>query len=339
MNHQPLKRPRRNRRSPSIRSLVCQNRVELHDLIAPLFVKEDANSPEPIDSLPGIFRYSPQALIGEADRLYQQGIQAIALFPCQSPHSKNAQGTEALNPNNLINRSIQLLKQQIPQLTVIADVALDPYTSHGHDGILDAQGKVANDPTVEILCQMAVLQAAAGVDYVAPSDMMDGRVRAIRHALDQAGHTETGIMAYSAKFASAYYGPFRDAVGSQKAAGQTYLDKKTYQLDPANGREAIEEALLDEEEGADILMVKPAGLYLDILHALRQETKRPLAAYQVSGEYAQIHAAAQRGWLDLRLARDESLLAIKRAGADMIITYFAASLAEEKSRSTHHPSS
>jgi len=328
-----LKRPRRNRRSAAIRSLVRETKVELCHLVAPLFLKEGLTKPEPILSLPGIHRYAPEALIKEAARLWSLGIKAIAVFPCQAPETKNDRGSEALNPENLINKTIRRLKKELPELTLITDVALDPYTSHGHDGVLAPSGDVANDPSVEILAQMAVLQAQAGVDYVAPSDMMDGRVRAIRQALDQAGFTQTGILAYSSKFASAYYGPFRDAVGSRTAAGNVYLDKKTYQLDPANSREALLEALLDEEEGADILMVKPAGLYLDILQRLRQETLLPLAAYQVSGEYAQIHAAAERGWLDLTQARDESLLAIRRAGADIILTYFATALAEENAQS------
>jgi porphobilinogen synthase len=311
--------------------LVRETQVGLNDLVAPLFVKEGLAAPEPIEALPGICRYSIEGLVREASELWTLGLKAIALFPCIPSEAKNPAGSEALNPDNLINRSVRALKSSVPGITVITDVALDPYTSHGHDGMLDARGDVANDPTIEILAQMAVLQAQNGVDYVAPSDMMDGRVRAIRLALDQAGFSNTGILAYSSKFASAYYGPFRDAVGSRSAAGQNYLDKKTYQLDPANSREAILEALLDEQEGADILMVKPAGLYLDILHELRQKTLLPLAAYQVSGEYAQIHAAAERGWLDLKAARNESLLAIRRAGADIILTYFAKAVAEELS--------
>jgi porphobilinogen synthase len=310
--------------------MLREHRLCLDSLVMPLFVKEGLSAPEPIDSLPGIHRYSPDGLLREATQLHELGIKTIALFPCQAPESKNPTGTEALNPDNLINRSIRALKKALPDLTLITDVALDPYTSHGHDGVLDVQGDVANDPTVELLADMAVLQARCGVDFVAPSDMMDGRVRAIRFALDQAGYSHTGILAYSAKFASAYYGPFRTAVGS-KTGTTGYLDKKTYQLDPANSREALLDALLDEEEGADILMVKPAGLYLDVLHELRQNTRLPLAAYQVSGEYAQIHAAAAKGWLDLREARDESLLAIRRAGADIILTYFAKELALELS--------
>jgi porphobilinogen synthase len=220
------------------------------------------------------------------------------------------------------------VKKAVPEMAIVTDVALDPYTSHGHDGVLTAsQDDVENDRTVEILTRMAVLQAKAGVDLVAPSDMMDGRVGAIRHALDGAGFTNTGILAYSAKFNSAYYGPFRDAVGSAKAAGTRLLSKATYQMNPANRREAITEVLLDDAEGADILMVKPAGLYLDIIRDVREATRKPVAAYQISGEYAQIHAAARLGWLDLERCRHESLLAIKRAGADLILTYFAKEMA------------
>ncbi|MEY4924957.1 MAG: Delta-aminolevulinic acid dehydratase, partial [Verrucomicrobiota bacterium] len=242
---------------------------------------------------------------------------------------KDATGTQALNKNTLILRAVRAVKKALPTLTVITDVALDPYTNHGHDGVLTAsQDDVDNDRTVDILCRMAVLQAAAGVDFVAPSDMMDGRVGAIRQALDAAGYTSTGILAYSAKYNSAYYGPFRDAVGSAQAAGTRLLSKATYQMNPANRREALSEVALDESEGADIVMIKPAGPYLDIIREVRNASKKPIAAYQVSGEYAQIHAAARLGWLDLVRCRDESLLAIKRAGADMILTYFAKDVAK-----------
>ncbi|MCE2827764.1 MAG: porphobilinogen synthase, partial [Verrucomicrobium sp.] len=237
-------------------------------------------------------------------------------------------GREALNPDCLVLRAVRAIKAAVPGLVLFTDIALDPYTSHGHDGLLTADGRdVDNDATVTVLGEMAALHAAAGTDFVAPSDMMDGRVRAIRHALDAEGHGDTGILAYSAKFASAYYGPFREAVGSAQAAGTRSLDKRTYQLSPANPREALKDALLDEQEGADALMVKPAGPYLDILAELRRQTRLPLAAFQVSGEYAQIHAAARAGWLDLEATRHESLLAIKRAGADWILTYFARDLA------------
>ncbi|MDA7916285.1 porphobilinogen synthase [Verrucomicrobia bacterium] len=324
------RRMRRQRSSAGIRALLRENQVTTDDLIAPLFVKEGEAPAEPVGSMPNVFRYSIPDLVKECTTLAGLGIRAVALFPCTPQELKNEKATEALNENSLILRAVRALKKELPELILITDVALDPYTSHGHDGLLSEDGtRVDNDSTVAILAQMAVLQAQAGVDWVAPSDMMDGRVDVMRHSLDAAGFTDTVIMAYSAKFNSAYYGPFRDAIGSQAAAGKTYLDKSTYQLSPANTREAILDALLDDEEGADILMVKPAGPYLDIISKLKEETMLPLAAYQVSGEYAQIHAASQKGWLDYERVRDESLLAIKRAGADMILTYFAKEMAEK----------
>ncbi|MDL5054699.1 porphobilinogen synthase [Oscillatoria laete-virens NRMC-F 0139] len=250
------------------------------------------------------------------------------MFPRTNPALKTPRGEEALNPDGLIPRAIRAVKREFPELLVITDVALDPYTTHGHDGVINDKGYVENDKTVEILTEMAVMLAQSGADMVAPSDMMDGRVGAIRKALDQNQFTETGILSYSIKFASAYYGPFRDAVGSAAAAGTHHLDKRTYQMNPANRREALLEARLDEEEGADILMVKPAGPYLDVIRELRDQSQLPIAAYQVSGEYAQIHAAALAGWLDLERTMMESLLSIKRAGADMILTYFAVSAAQ-----------
>lgn len=257
----------------------------------------------------------------------------VALFPATDPALKDPLGQEALNPGNLVCRAVRVVRGAVPDLLVFTDVALDPYTSHGHDGILTPDGSdVDNDATVAVLAKMAVLQAAAGCQFVAPSDMMDGRVAVLRRALDEAGYPRVGILAYAAKFASAFYGPFRDAVGSASAAGTRALDKRTYQINPANRREAVADALCDEAEGADILMVKPAGPYLDVLHELRGATRLPLAAYQVSGEYAQIQAAAQKGWLDLVRAREESLLAIKRAGADFILTYFARDAALYRSQ-------
>ncbi len=324
--HTPSRRPRRNRRSKAIRSLLAETALSTDHLVAPLFVKQ-SGPPEDIESLPGNRRLNPDDLLRECEQLLKLGVNAVALFPCIDASLKNSSGTEALKPDNLLNTTARKLKDGLPELAVITDVALDPYTTHGHDGLINEKGDVENDSTVEVLAKMAVLQARAGVDYVAPSDMMDGRILAIRQTLDAENLTGTGILAYSAKFASAYYGPFRDAVGSRLPAG-TYLDKRTYQLNPANPREAILDALLDEEEGADILMVKPAGVYLDILSELRKRTLLPLAAYQVSGEYAQIHAAAQKGWLDLDAAMLESLLAIRRAGADLIFTYFARKFAE-----------
>jgi len=298
------------------------------DFIAPLFVVEGRAAPDPIKSMPGVFRLGITDLVKECRALAKLGVPAVALFPKLDPKLKDEEGSQALNEDALVLRAVRAVKKAVPELTILTDVALDPYTSHGHDGVLTVAGDdVANDHTVGLLTRMAVLQAKAGVDFVAPSDMMDGRVGAIRQALDAAGYTDTGIMAYSAKFNSAYYGPFRDAVGSAQAAGTRLLSKATYQLNPANRREAISEVLLDEAEGADIVMVKPAGLYLDIIRDVREVTRKPVAAYQISGEYSQIHAAAQLGWLDLARCRHESLLAIKRAGADMILTYFAREMA------------
>jgi len=326
-------RPRRLRRHASRRSMVAETVLRAADLIAPLFVVDGNGAPEPIGSMPGVSRFTIADLVKECAELYELGVPAVALFPKIDAKLKNANGTQALNKNTLVLRAVRAVKKAVPELTVITDVALDPYTSHGHDGVLNAaQDDVDNDRTVEILCRMSVMQAEAGVDFVAPSDMMDGRVGAIRRALDAAGFTDTGIIAYSAKYNSAYYGPFRDAVGSAKAAGTGLLSKATYQMNPANRREALREVELDEQEGADIVMVKPAGLYLDIIREVRNATNRPVAAYQISGEYAQIQAAAQLGWLDLVRCRDESLLAIKRAGADMILTYFAKDVAKALSK-------
>lgn len=321
-------RPRRLRRTASLRALVEETLLRPADFIAPLFVVEGKAPPDEITSMPGVYRLNVGDLVQECRALQQLGVPAVALFPKLDSKLKDEAGTEALNEDTLVLRAVRAVKKAVPEITIITDVALDPYTSHGHDGVLTPAGDdVDNDRTVGILARMAVLHARAGVDLVAPSDMMDGRVGAIRRALDTAGYTGTGIMAYSAKFNSAYYGPFRDAVGSAQAAGTRLLSKATYQLDPANRREAITEALLDAAEGADIVMVKPAGLYLDIIREVRQATNKPVAAYQISGEYAQIHAAARLGWLDLARCRYESLLAIKRAGADMILTYFAKDMA------------
>jgi porphobilinogen synthase len=299
------------------------------DFIAPLFVVEGKAPPDEIGSMPGVFRLNVTDLVKECRTLHRLGVPAVALFPKLDPKLKDDEGTQALNEDTLVLRAVRAVKKAVPELTVITDVALDPYTSHGHDGVLNAaRDDVENDRTVEILSHMAVLQARAGVDLVAPSDMMDGRVGAIRRALDAAGYSGTGILAYAAKYNSAYYGPFRDAVGSAQAAGTRLLSKATYQMNPANRREAVTEVLLDDAEGADILMVKPAGLYLDIIREVRNATRKPVAAYQISGEYAQIQAAARLGWLDLARCRHESLLAIKRAGADLILTYFAKEMAQ-----------
>jgi porphobilinogen synthase len=325
-----IQRPRRLRRTAGLRALVEETVLRPADLIAPLFVIEGKGRREPISSMPGVFRLSIQDLVKECRSLRKLGILAVALFPRIDARLKDGEGTAALREDALVLRAVKAVKKAVPDLTVMTDIALDPYTVHGHDGVLTADGSdVDNDRTVEILAARAVLHARAGVDLVAPSDMMDGRVGAIRKALDAAGYEDTGIMAYTAKYASAYYGPFRDAVGSSKAAGTRSLDKRTYQLNPANRREAFTELKLDEAEGADIVMVKPAGLYLDIIRGLRTVTRKPIAAYQVSGEYSQIHAAAKMVWLDLASCRRESLIAIKRAGADMVLTYFAKEVAAE----------
>ncbi|RME72711.1 MAG: porphobilinogen synthase [Verrucomicrobia bacterium] len=327
------RRPRRLRRSAAMRALVAETQLRAADLIAPLFVIDGTGGPEEVESMPGVRRLNLRDLQAEVEALAGLGIPAVALFPCLDPSLKDDVGSRACDPDALVLRAVRAVKEAVPEMVVITDVALDPYTTHGHDGILNEAGTdLLNDATVEVLCRMAVLQGEAGVDLVAPSDMMDGRVGAIRAALDAAGLTDVGILAYSAKFASAFYGPFRDAVGSASAAGTRLLDKSTYQLSPGNRREAMVEVDLDEAEGADIVMVKPAGPYLDIIREVRDRTELPVAAYQVSGEYAQIHAAARLGWLDLERTRDESLLAIKRAGADMILTYFARDVASALAR-------
>ena len=322
------RRPRRLRRNAATRSLVEETRISVNDLIQPLFVIE-GGSREDVPSMPGVLRLPLDELVSECRSLDALGIRAVALFPCVTSDKKDSLGSYGLSDDNLLFKSIRAIKNALPDMIVVADVALDPYTDHGHDGILDDRGEIDNDATVRLLSALAVREAEAGADWVAPSDMMDGRIGAIRRALDENGHIQTVILAYSAKFASAFYGPFRDAVGSAKAAGYRSLDKRSYQLNSANVREAVGEAILDEEEGADILMVKPAGPYLDIIRAVREQTLLPVAAYQVSGEYAQIHAAAQLGWLDLQSTRDEALLSIKRAGADIILTYFAADWAKD----------
>lgn len=325
MTWKPLHRPRRNRLSANVRELTRESRLLPNQLIQPLFVHAYAES-QPIASMPGMLRLSPDGLVTACERLAALGIQGVAIFPCIDASLKDPLGQHALAPDNLLYDALRRVKAACPDLLVIADVAMDPYTSHGHDGLLTPDGKdVANDATVEVLQKLAVREAEAGADWVAPSDMMDGRIAAIRHALDDAGFEHTGILSYAAKYASAFYGPFRDAVGSSREGGA--IDKRSYQMDPANVREAVREARLDEGEGADVLMVKPAGPYLDVIRAVREASILPIAAYQVSGEYAQIHAAAQLGWLDYERTRDESLLAIKRAGADMILTYFAGEVA------------
>jgi len=321
-----LRRPRRLRRSDAIRRLVRETSLSVNDLIWPLFVHA-APTPSAIDSMPGVLRHSLESLLCACGEAAELGLPAVAIFPCIDASLKDPQGSHGLSPDNLLFTAVRAVKSRFPDLLVITDVALDPYTSHGHDGLLSADGRtVDNDATVEVLAQLAVLEAEAGADIVAPSDMMDGRIRVIREMLDASHHQETAILSYAAKYASALYGPFREAVGSK--IGKDAISKATYQMDPANRREAGIEVELDKQEGADIVMIKPASYYLDVIREVSDKSQIPLAAYQVSGEYSQIHAAARLGWLDYERTRDESLLAIKRAGADMILTYFAREVAE-----------
>ena len=317
-------RPRRMRRTPAMRRLVRETVLTVDDLIYPMFVMEGENNREEVSSMPGSYRYTLDLLLKEIAEVYALGINAIALFPAVPPEKKDVTGSESYNPDGLVQRAVRAIKQSTPDIQVITDVALDPFTTHGHDGILDENGIIVNDPTVEVLVKMSLSQAAAGTDMVAPSDMMDGRIGAIRAALDEQGYEHVGILAYSAKYASAYYGPFRDALGSAPKSG----DKKTYQMDPANSRESIKEVYLDITEGADIVMVKPALAYLDIIAKVKEATDLPVAAYNVSGEYAMIKAAAQMGWIDEKQVMLETLLSMKRAGADIILTYFAKEVAQ-----------
>ena len=317
----PQSRPRRLRRDSFTRNLVREHAVTPHDLIYPVFVHEGQNQREAVASMPGVDRLSLDLLLPVAEDCVKLGIPVLALFPAIDPALKTPDGKEALNPDGLIPRVVRALKKEFPDLGVMTDVALDPYTSHGQDGIPDAAGYLDNDLTITMLQQQALCQAEAGVDMVAPSDMMDGRIGAIRTALDASGHIHTRIMAYSAKYASSFYGPFRDAVGSAGNLGQG--NKHTYQMDPANSNEALREVALDIAEGADMVMVKPGMPYLDIVRRVKDEFRVPTFAYQVSGEYAMIKAAAANGWLDHDAVMMESLLAFKRAGADGVLTYFA----------------
>ena len=316
-------RPRRLRRSPGLRRMVQENHLSVNDLIYPLFMMEGIGQRTAIDSMPGCDRFTLDLLLEEIAEIQALGIPAIALFPKVPEDLKDNAGTESYNPEGLVPRAVRAIKKAYPDLIVITDVALDPYSTEGHDGIV-RDGVVLNDETVEVLTKQALCQAEAGTDLVAPSDMMDGRVGAIRQALDEAGYTHVGILAYSAKYASAYYGPFRDALASAPKFG----DKKTYQMNPANAREAIREIELDIAEGADMVMVKPALAYLDIIRQVREHTQLPVVAYNVSGEYAMIKAAAMNGWIDEQAVVLETLLSMKRAGADLILTYFAKSVAQ-----------
>ncbi|MCC9596478.1 MULTISPECIES: porphobilinogen synthase [Rubrivivax] len=317
----PASRPRRLRRDAFTRALVRENRLAPEDFIYPVFVLEGTGQVQDVPSMPGVQRMSQDMLFGVAEQCVELGIPVLALFPNIDASLKTPDGREATNPDGLIPRTVRALKERFPELGVMTDVALDPYTSHGQDGLLDETGYIINDATVEVLTAQALTHAAAGVDIVAPSDMMDGRIGAIRNALEAGGHIHTRIMAYSAKYASAFYGPFRDAVGTRGTLGKS--DKKVYQMDPGNSDEALREVALDIAEGADMVMVKPGLPYLDIVRRVKDEFGMPTFAYQVSGEYAMIKAAAANGWLDHDAVMMEALLAFKRAGADGILTYFA----------------
>lgn len=311
-------RPRRNRKSESIRSLVRETILKPEQLIYPLFIHDNKHD-EDIVSMPGCKRWSINSILGEIERSIQVNIGSIMLFPAIDDSLKSPTGKESFNNNGLVQLAIKKIKREFPEISVITDIALDPYSSDGHDGIVSPDGKILNDETVSILCLQALSHARAGVDIVSPSDMMDGRVGAIRNALDEEGYENVSILSYTAKYASALYGPFRGALDSLPRFG----DKKTYQMDPANSREALRELYLDELEGADIVMVKPASHYLDVIKMFRENTNLPIAAYQVSGEYLMIKSASATGWLDEDKVLLESLTSIKRAGADMIVTYFA----------------
>jgi porphobilinogen synthase len=317
----PASRPRRLRRDAAIRALVREHAVHASNLILPVFVLDGTKQVQDVASMPGVQRLSVDQLLPVAEDCVKLGIPVLALFPVIDQSLKTPDGREACNPQGLVPRAVRELKSRFPQLAVLTDVALDPYTSHGQDGLLDDSGYILNDPTVAVLREQALVQAASGVDIVAPSDMMDGRIGAIRSAFEAQGHVHTMIMAYSAKYASAFYGPFRDAVGSAKNLGKS--DKKVYQMDPANTDEALREVALDIAEGADMVMVKPGMPYLDIVRRVKDEFRVPTFAYQVSGEYAMLKAAASNGWLDHDAVIMESLLAFRRAGADGVLTYFA----------------
>ena len=325
--HFPAHRPRRMRRDDWSRRLMQENRLTVDDLIYPVFLLEGNKQSQPIASMPGINRLSLDLLFQVAEECVELGIPVMALFPVIDSTLKTPDGKEALDPNGLIPRAVEALKTRFPNLGIMTDVALDPYTSHGQDGILDEQNRLLNDATTAILVQQAITQAQAGVDIVAPSDMMDGRIGAIRSELEKLNLIHTRIMAYSAKYASAFYGPFRDAVGSAKNLGKA--DKKTYQMSPANSDEALSETALDISEGADMVMVKPGMPYLDIVRQVKEAFSYPTYVYQVSGEYAMLKAAAQNGWLDHDAVMMESLIAFKRAGADGVLTYFALEAARQ----------
>ncbi len=319
----PLRRNRRLRTTETLRSLVRENILSPNDFLVPLFVVEGTGIKEEIASMPNYYRFSLDLLEKEVSELWALGLRSVLLFVKVPDNLKDNKGTEALNPNGLMQRAVKRVKEKYPEMVVMTDVALDPYSSYGHDGLVE-NGKILNDATVEVLSEMALSHAKAGADFVAPSDMMDGRIFSIRELLEDEGFTDTGIMSYSAKYASAFYGPFRDALDSAPGFG----DKKTYQMDPANRSEAIRETAMDIEEGADIVMIKPGLCYLDIVREIKDSVNVPVAVYQVSGEYAMVKAAAEKGWLDHDAVMMEQLLAIKRAGANIIASYFAKDAAK-----------
>lgn len=321
MTKYPLTRKRRLRYSQSVRSLVAENHLTASDLIWPVFVLEGENKKQAIKSMPGVYRLSVDLLIDKLTTLYAIGLKAVALFPVITAEKKSELAQEAYNPEGLVQRTVQSIKAVLPELLVISDVALDPYTSHGQDGLIDDSGYVLNDETIEVLTQQAVSHAQAGVDIVAPSDMMDGRILEIRMALEEYDFPNTSILAYSAKYASCFYGPFRDAVGSAGNLGKS--SKESYQMNPANAKEALDEIAMDIDEGADMVMVKPGMPYLDIIQKASQNFNTPIFAYQVSGEYAMLQSAIDNGYLDEKKAIMESLLCFKRAGCDAILTYYA----------------
>ena len=314
----PFIRSRRLRTSQAMRDMVAEHNLKPADFIAPVFVMEGENEKVEIPSMPDYYRYTLDLLMDEIQELKEVGIQSVLVFAKVPDELKDNKGTEALNPDGLMQQAVRAIKKEFPEMLVMTDIAMDPYSSYGHDGIVE-DGEILNDESVEVLSKMAVSHAEAGVDMVAPSDMMDGRIGAMRNALDEEGFEHTGIMAYSAKYASSYYGPFRDALDSAPGFG----DKKTYQMDPANVQEAIKEAKLDEQEGADIVMVKPGLPYMDVIRAVKENVSVPVSVYNVSGEYAMLKAAAEKGWLNEEEAMMEALVGFKRAGADLIATYFA----------------
>lgn len=318
-----IQRPRRNRKSAAIRSMLQETRLHPSDFIAPLFVLEGENQKQAISSMPEVFRLSSDLILKEAELLLSLGIPAVDLFFVIPNDKKDRWGSEAVQEGNLMMQTVQALKQRLPELCVMVDIALDPFTDHGHDGLVNDDGEVMNDETIEVLGKMSLLAAHAGADVVAPSDMMDGRISYIRDILDSCGYSNVSILSYAAKYASAFYGPFREALSSAPKFG----DKKTYQMNPANSREALLECELDEREGADMLLIKPALAYLDIIAKVKAQTHLPVGGYHVSGEYAMVMAAARNGWLDGEKAMEECLLSIKRAGADFILTYAAKQMA------------